>query len=474
MRPIELLRRARGAFEERTGLIKLLSDLARHPVPPDTGWWYVFGSATLVAFIIQVVTGMALATAYIPATGDASQALFFISRHAFMGNLLRGMHYFGASAMVLLVGIHMGQVFLMGCYKYPREVNWITGVLLLFLTIAMGFTGQLLRWDQNAVWSVFVGAEQAGRAPFIGKAMAHFLLAGDTLGGATLSRFFAFHVFFIPAIIFAVVAIHLYLVLHDGISEPPVPGEKVDPKTYRARYEKLITERGQAFWPDVAWRDVVFAFAVVVAVVAAALIFGPPELGRAPNPSLINADPRLDWYLVWYFGLLALLPPRIETAFIVAAPLIVIVFLLVVPVLWNKGERHPRNRPWAVAAVIVIVLTIGSLWIARTKAPWSPNFEAEPLPEEVVASNDKQVQRGAQLFYDKACEFCHDIGGYGGHLGPILTDVANRMTTADITKRILNGGINMPAYASTLKPEELDALVAFLNTRKTQQTTLQR
>src|SRR5689334_7121275 len=243
------------AFEERTGLIKLFTDLAEHPVPPDTGWWYVFGSATLVAFVIQVVTGMALATAYISSTGNAYDALNFITYRAVFGNVLRGMHFFGASAMVLLVGIHMAQVFLMGCYKYPRSFKWLTGAVLLFLTIGMGFTVQLLRWDQNAVWSVVVAAEQSAPIPVLGPAIAHFILAGNTLGGATLSRFFAFHVFFIPAIIFGFIGIHLYLVLHDGVSEPPRRDETVDPATYHQRYDALLEKHGVPFWPDAAWRD---------------------------------------------------------------------------------------------------------------------------------------------------------------------------------------------------------------------------
>ncbi len=463
---MNLLRRVVDAFEERTGLLKLMGDLARHPVPPDTGWWYVFGSATAVAFIVQIVTGIALSTAYISSSGDAYQALQFITTRALMGNVLRGMHFFGASAMVLLVGIHAIQVFLMGCYKYPREFNWITGVVLLFLTLAMGFTGQLLRWDQTAVWSIVVGAEQAARMPVIGGMLAHFMLAGKTLGAATLSRFFAFHVFFIPALIFAVLGIHLYLVLHDGISEPPVAGKPVDPATYHASYDKLIKERGVPFWPDAAWRDVVFAVAVIAAIVILAVVFGPPKLSKPPNPSLLARDPSPDWYLLWYYALLALIPHKMTTPTILLAPLVAIIVLILVPIVSNKGERHPRNRPWAVGAVIVILMMIGTLWAEAIHEPWSPAFEAKPLPAVLVGASQGPVADGARLFYDKGCEFCHRISGHGGRRGPDLTYVGDRLTKDDLTIRIMNGGYNMPAYSGNLSPGDLEDLVIFLRSRR--------
>jgi ubiquinol-cytochrome c reductase cytochrome b subunit len=143
----------------------------------------------------------------------------------------------------------------------------------------------------------------------------------ETLGGETLSRFLAFHVFFLPAAIFAVVGIHLYLLIHDGISAPPIPGVKVNPKTYRAEYEQVLNDRGVLFWPDVAWRHVVVAFVVVVTIVSLAHFVGPPALNSPPNPSLLANDPRPDWYMLWYFAVLALLPHGLESAFMILAPL---------------------------------------------------------------------------------------------------------------------------------------------------------
>jgi ubiquinol-cytochrome c reductase cytochrome b subunit len=364
----------------------------------------------------------------------------------------------------------MIQVFLMGCYKYPREFNWVTGVMLLFLVVAMGFSGQLLRWDQTAVWATVLAAEMIGRMPLIGTYLARFLLGGKTLGGATLSRFLAFHVFFLPAAIFAVVGIHLYLVFHDGISAPPIAGRPVNPKTYRAEYEKLLEEHGVPFWPDGAWRDVVFVFLVVLTIVSLAYFVGPPALNNPPNPSLLASDPRPDWYMLWYFAVLALLPHKLESVFMILAPLAAFVFLLIVPAVWDRGERHPARRPWAIAIVTLVVVTIVSFWIEGSISPWSPDFEARPLPASLVRSADPVIVTGAQLFYDKGCEFCHMVQGHGGSRGPNLTDVAQRLGVDDIKIRILSGGGNMPSFAGILTRQDLDNLIAFLESRVAQST----
>jgi len=452
-------------IEERSGIGAALTPMLTHVVPRDARWWYVFGSAALCAFTVQVLTGLALAMVYVPGGEAAYESLVFISRDASFGRLLRGMHSFGASAMVLLVVLHLTQVFLHAAYKYPRELNWISGVVLLAFTLAMGFTGQLLRWDANGVWSVVVATEMAGRVPLIGDVLAHFVLAGETINGGTLSRFFVMHAMVLPALILMAVGLHMWLIIHNGISEMPVPGQPVDPKTYRAAYEDRLAKTGVPFWPYAMWRDATASCAVVAVIVAAAWIFGPPELGAPPDPSDLHADPEPDWYFLWYFAVLSLIPPAIETWIIICLPIAGFGVLFAVPFLSNRGERAPSKRPWAVATVIVLWTCMAVLTIFGARAPWSPDFAARPLPAAVIGSTEPEVLRGADLFHRKGCMYCHDIGGHGGHRGPDLTTVAHRLTRDELILRINNGGHNMPSFAGVVARDDLAALLAFLETR---------
>ncbi len=453
-------------FEDRSGLISKIKPIMEHPVPKGSKWAYVFGSATLFSFVLQVVTGVILATMYVPSTNGAFQSLQHIQDVALFGHIVRGMHYFGASAMFLFIGIHMLRVFLYAAYKYPREVNWLSGVLLLILTLMMGFTGQLMRWDQNAIWSVNIAAKQAARLPFIGGWMSHLVYGGDHLSGITLTRFFDFHVFLIPGAMIAIIGLHLYLVLYNGISEPPKAGAPVDPRTYKKQYQQLLKKEGVPFWPDAAWRDALFGSLVIAACVALGATIGAPKLVPPADPSVLQADPRPDWYLLWYFAVLALSPHNLESYIMFLGPLLIFGSMLALPFIFNRGERSPARRPWAVAWVVIVCLSVLGLWREGKIAPWSPRFQSPPLPDSLPPNASSAAFHGQVLFHDKGCEYCHEVNGLGGIRGPDLSNVGNRLTEQDMVIRILNGGRNMPAFGGILHPDEVSDLVAYLKTRK--------
>jgi len=465
---MDKLKRLWKWVDDRTGISETIGPIAKHLVPPKSKWSYVFGSATLFAFILQVVTGVALSLMYQPTSETAYESLKYISNDALLGNILRGIHYFGASAMIILIGIHMIRVYLLAAYKYPREMGWITGLFLFICTLGMGFTGQLLRWDSNGVWSAIVAAEQVGRIPFIGTQLARFLLAGDTIGGATLSRFFAFHVFLIPALLFAIIGLHIFLVIRNGISEPPEPGRKVNPKTYRKWYENMLEKDGVPFWPNAAWRDMTFGLIVIVIVLLLSVAIGAPSIGSPPDPANIHSNPRPDWYFLWIFALFALMPPSIESYVMAFGPLLAGLILFFLPILFNKGERSPTRRPWSIIIVLFLVTMIATLWNEGIKSPWSPRFDAKPLPAKVVGNIDEIAKHGADLFYKKACIYCHTISGYGGKRGPDLSSVSDRLTPDELKIRIVNGGKYMPPYGPSLSSDELNKIIAFLETRKTE------
>ena len=209
-------------IDERTSLSPGVRWLLFRKVPRGINWFYTLGSATMFAFLNQAVTGVFLAMFYQPnATGGAYESVRYITDDAFLGQLVRAMHKWGASVMIILIFLHMARVFFFGAYKYPRELTWIIGVVLLILTMAMGFTGYLLPFDQRSYWATIVGVNINGTGPFIGPYLSDFLRAGPEFGATTLSRFYAIHMMLIPGLIAALIGAHLYLITKLGISAPP-------------------------------------------------------------------------------------------------------------------------------------------------------------------------------------------------------------------------------------------------------------
>jgi ubiquinol-cytochrome c reductase cytochrome b subunit len=461
-----MLKRTIDWFVDRLGLKRVKEFVADHPVHPGQvkgkkAWMYIFGAATATAFLLQVATGILLVTLYIPSPAAAYQSLIYINQEVFLGWFLRGMHYFGASAMVVAISLHVVRVFLTGSYKFPREMNWILGVMLLVLTVLMAATGQLLRWDQNGIWTVALGSQLLGHTPVIGPMLAQFVLAGDQIGGATLTRFYAFHVLILPLLLFATIGLHIYLVLHHGVSEPPVAGRKVD-DNYRERYEKEVEKSPYKYFPDAAWREVVTAFVLIGTVMALAWIFGPKGPHEPPDPTTFGADPRPDWYFRWLYALLAIKPRGTEPFFMVYMPLLIVVAMLLLPFLFNKGERHPGRRPWAVAGVLLVGIVIGVLTYQGMRAPWAMRFETERIPAEVVGVAEGPVWEGSQLFHDLGCQYCHAVAGYGGQYGPNFDRVLRRLPPEAFVTRTVQGWGDMPGYRGSITLDELERIMLFL------------
>jgi ubiquinol-cytochrome c reductase cytochrome b subunit len=422
----------------------------------------------MTLLMLQIVTGIGLALVYVPTADNAYESLVYLNYQQPLGWFLRSLHYWSGSAMVIMVVVHMVQVFLHGAFKYPRELNWLTGVFLLLLTLGMAFTGQVLRWDADAYWGVGVGASMAGRVPWLGPLIVDFLLGGPIIGADTLSRFFALHVFVIPGLLLALLAVHLWLVLKRGVSAPPVPGKTVDPRTYQEEYEKEIHTDGVPFFGDAMLKDALFSALTVIVVVVIAAIAGPKGPGALPEPALLGADPKPDWPFWWLFALLSLSPPGAETFLMLVFPVVLIVALLLVPFVSNRGERAPSRRPVAVLSVIVIFTILIVLTYYGDAEPWSPvmlGWSSDAVPAKLVKASTPLQLQGAVVLQNKQCRNCHALEGIGGRRGPDLSGVGTRLTRDQIIVQISNGtpgGGNMPAYGKQMKPAEMSALADFL------------
>ncbi len=461
-------RRVYAWLERRLQLEAPVKDMALHQVPRNTAsWWYVFGSAAFTLFFLQIFTGILLALVYVPSAGEAWNSLNALNHQIALGWFLRGLHGWGSNFMVAVVFIHMSQVFLFGSYKFPRELTWILGVFLLLMTLGMAFTGQVMRFDQDAYWGLGIGASMVSRVPWIGGGLVHLLLGGPIIAGATLSRFFMLHVFVIPGALLLFALLHVWMVLKLGINEWPMPGRLVRRATYIDEYNRLAHEDGVAFVPGAFWKDLAFSGAILAAVGVCAFVFGPNGPGGTPDPSIIQTVPKPDMPFLWIYTILAYLPPQMETPFILIAPIVAIALLLALPFFAGEGEKSWHRRPVAVLAVSFMAVGWGMLTQLGTTTPWSPHMDAwssDPIPVRYVKTATPLARQGADVLQDKQCRNCHSIGGLGGKRGPALDDVATRMTPDQLRAKVVMGGGNMPAYGKNLSPAEIEAVVSFLET----------
>ena len=421
----------RGWLDDRIDLTGIRRTLLDREVPDRLTWWHTLGSAVLTVFMVQVVTGIVLATFYSAAPDHAYESIQFMQREVTAGSLLRAMHRWGASLMVVLVLAHMIRVFSMGAYKYPREVNWILGVFLFFVVMGFGFTGYLLPWDQKAYWATQVGTSLAGTTPLVGGLLVKVLKSGSQLGAATLSRFYAFHVLWLPALFATVILLHIALVIRQGIAPrtkaledgaPPRTSDAGYPGYYRTAY--AATKRtGVRFWPDVVGKDIIASFAVVLLLFVLALAFGAP-LEAPADPTDSSYVPTPEWYFLPFYQLLKLFPGSMESTIAVGVPLLLVITLLGLPFFDRGSRRNLRHRP---AAIVSLVFLLGGSALLIGAAV----RDVQPVTAPETGKPLNSAERAGRALFRGQCASCHVVGKEkGGDKGPELTDIGAHRSTA--------------------------------------------
>ncbi|CAN5807904.1 hypothetical protein BH11GEM2_BH11GEM2_27920 [soil metagenome] len=408
----------RGWLDRRLDIQGIRRALLDREVPDRLTWWHTLGSATLTVFLVQVVTGVVLATFYAASPDHAYESIKFIEQQVALGALLRGMHSWGASLMVVLVLAHMVRVFSTGAYKYPREANWLLGVLLFFLVLGFGFTGYLLPWDQRAYWATQVGTSIAGTTPFIGGALSKLLKSGSQLGAATLTRFYAFHVLWLPLLLGSIIVLHLAMVIRQGIAPLPkaledgAPARTSDPayEPYYDEHYKATKRGGVRFWPDVIAKDILASLATVVLLVLLAKTFGAP-LEAPADPTDASYVPRPEWYFLPFFQLLKLFPGSMESTIAVGIPALLVLTLIGLPFFDRNSRRNLLHRP---AGLLSLTFLLGGSAIligaaVRDVQPGIAPETGKPL---------STVERAGRALFQRQCSSCHIVGGKGGDEGP--------------------------------------------------------
>ena len=424
-----------GFWDERTGWKTLKQVLLLEPLPGGSRWAAAFGSLLLFSFLVQVVTGILLAMNYAPSEKTAWESVKAIQTEAPLGAFIRAVHHWGSSAMVVLLLIHLVQVYVWGAYKRPRELTWMVGVLLLFCTLGMAFTGYLLPWDQKAYWATKVGLGIASTVPFVGDGTRTLLQGGNQIGNLTLTRFFAIHGFILPGLIIGLVVVHLYLFRRHGVTPP----------WWRTASQLKADE--EPFWPKQALKDGVFALLFLIGLGLWAY-FHPAPLGEQSNPSKLY-EARPEWYFMFLFTLLSYFkgPYEVVGTFVLPAAFFLILFFW--PFLDRGPHLNPRRRPVAIG--LLALGTVGLIGLTvfaiandvRMQIPVQAAAK-EPAPPEPAGP----IQRmDVPALYAARCQACHGVDGSGAAVRATMKTIPDftslEWQTAhpevEITNRIMEG-----------------------------------
>ena len=300
---------------------------------------YIFGSSVLTMFLLQVVTGVWQLLYFVPTVDHGYVSLSYLRTQVPFGWLVHGLHYWGASAMIVLIGLHMSRVLLWGAYKDPRQLTWLIGVFLLLLTLALGFTGPILPWDERGYWEAEVGTSMAGTAPYVGTVAADLLRGSPELGQRTVSRFFFLHVAVLPTILLGLIGLHLVAFRKFGISGPWDPARR---------------QRKGAFWPDQVLKDAVIVTSIFVILVGLSAYFPPPFTGLK-DVRIYSYTPKPEWYFLFLYQTLKAFHGPLEPIGTAGIPLLVVLLMLLLPFVDRNPERNPRKRPVVLVGYLILI-----------------------------------------------------------------------------------------------------------------------
>jgi ubiquinol-cytochrome c reductase cytochrome b subunit len=460
-------------LDQRTGFVTLTKDFLTEDVPGGASYWYAFGSATVFAMLLQIVTGIFLTFYYSPSAATAWESTKYIMEKVPLGHVVLSLHYWGASAMIAFMAMHLLQVLLWGAYKKPRELQWIVGVILFILTLVLGLTGYLLPWDLDALLASKVAISIAGSVPFVGGPTLNFLQDGASIGTLTINRFFGIHVWLTPAILVALVAAHLAIFRWNGPAGPPIDEA---PKLKPGR-----------FWPDQMFMDTVVSFGMFIVIFLLA-IFSPAPLDAKADPNNTAFVPYPAWYFMALFALLNIVggvqnPTLLEILDLAATVVIpggLVLLLILLPFIDRNPSRRLSRRPWVLgltAATMLGALALSVIGQVNVQTQQVLHGVAGPSVAQAAtsASSDAAPAAGGTV-YTSNCAGCHGAAGAGQP--PTFPPLANNAYVTGDPKAVihtlkygLNGSIKvgdatyngqMPAWKGTLSDQQIADVISYI------------
>jgi ubiquinol-cytochrome c reductase cytochrome b subunit len=476
-------------IDQRTGIVTATKEFLTEDVPGGASYWYAFGSATVFAMILQIATGIFLTFYYSPSAATAWESTKYLIEKVPAGGFVLSLHYWGATAMIAFMMMHMLQVLLWGAYKKPREIQWIVGVVLFIATLVLGLTGYLLPWDLNALLASKVAIQIAGSAPIAGQAVLLFLQDGAGIGTLTINRFFGIHVWLTPAVLVLLVAAHLAIFRWNGAAGPPIDEQ---PKLKPGR-----------FWPDQMFMDTVVSFAMFAIIVALAFL-SPAPLDAKADPNNTQFVPYPAWYFMALFSLLDVVggAPSWAVNFLslfatILFPTLLIVLLVALPFIDRSPSRRMERRPWVIASTAVVLtgaiilsfvgqyhiqeqqalhgIGVGAPAVAATTSTATSATGGATVAGAAGGGPSASVADGATVFAAN-CSGCHGAAG-AGQPGVFPPLAGNPVVVGDKSKviHILNNGLNgaivvagttyngqMPAWKGNLTPAQIADVITYI------------